>query len=245
MLGVPPVNVPVGPVLSKKPPRLPPTCAANFISVCAYAGAVGSFERAIEANPRSASAHYELAVVCYENTSDWAAAIYHFEKYLKLDPKSHRTDTVRQLITVCKQELVKGLPLTSLNERELANVRKLVTENTDLKQQLDQLRAQLAQRAGPPAATSSIPEIRTNTVSQAQQSLALHGGASIERSSLPPSREAPQATASARTYIVKAGDTPAAIARTYGVALSSLLNANPEVEPRRMKPGQTLRVPVK
>src|SRR5262245_40600240 len=49
-----------------------------------YAGAAEAFEKALEANPRSGSAHLELGLLCYENLNDWAAAIYHLEKSLKL-----------------------------------------------------------------------------------------------------------------------------------------------------------------
>jgi len=209
-----------------------------------YTGAVESFERAIEANPRSASAHYEIAVVCYENTKDWAAAIYHFEKYLKLNPTSHRADTVRQLIGVCKQELAKGVPLTSLGEKELANVRKLASENNDLRQQIEQLKAQLAQRGATPT-IASVPESKGTNLVPVQQNLVARADPPAERPKPPASRDPQQSTPSARTYVVKAGDTPAAIARANGISISSLLNANPGIEPRRIKPGQPLNLPLR
>ncbi len=58
-----------------------------------YPGAVEAFEESLEANPHSAAAHYQLAVL-YENKvcADPAAAIYHYERYLKLDPNAGNAD---------------------------------------------------------------------------------------------------------------------------------------------------------
>src|SRR2546429_3983468 len=55
-----------------------------------YTGAIEAFEQALEANRRSAAAHLELGLIYYQNvTSNWARAIYHFEKYLELRPKAN------------------------------------------------------------------------------------------------------------------------------------------------------------
>jgi LysM repeat protein len=42
---------------------------------------------------------------------------------------------------------------------------------------------------------------------------------------------------------VKSGDTPRSIARKYGVSPDALLAANPGLDPRHMKIGQTVTVP--
>ena len=49
--------------------------------------------------------------------------------------------------------------------------------------------------------------------------------------------------AASKTHVVKSGDTPYAIARIYGVKLASLLSANPGLDPRRLRPGQTVVIP--
>jgi len=49
--------------------------------------------------------------------------------------------------------------------------------------------------------------------------------------------------AAARTHMVKSGETPAAIARKYGVRLDALMAANPKVDARRMQIGQSLTIP--
>ena len=53
-----------------------------------YAGAVESFEKALERNPRSGPAHFELGWLYEEKVNDPAAAIYHYDRFLKLSPNS-------------------------------------------------------------------------------------------------------------------------------------------------------------
>src|SRR5256885_12611275 len=52
---------------------------------------------------RSAAPHLELGLIYYQNvTTNWARAIYHFEKYLELRPKANNADLIRQNIDYCK-----------------------------------------------------------------------------------------------------------------------------------------------
>ena len=44
--------------------------------------------------------------------------------------------------------------------------------------------------------------------------------------------------------MIQSGETPYGIARNYGVKLANLLGANPGMDPRRLRPGQTLVIPV-
>jgi LysM repeat protein len=44
---------------------------------------------------------------------------------------------------------------------------------------------------------------------------------------------------------VQPGETPSSIARRYGVSVQSLLDANPGLNPRRMRVGQQLNVPAR
>ncbi|MGD0536104.1 MAG: LysM peptidoglycan-binding domain-containing protein [Verrucomicrobiota bacterium] len=44
-------------------------------------------------------------------------------------------------------------------------------------------------------------------------------------------------------YKVKAGDTPARIAKAHGVSLDALLQANPGLEPRKLQVNQTIHIP--
>jgi nucleoid-associated protein YgaU len=46
-----------------------------------------------------------------------------------------------------------------------------------------------------------------------------------------------------RTHTVKAGENPSAIAKQYGLKLDALMAANPRLDPKRLKVGQTLNIP--
>jgi LysM repeat protein len=46
-----------------------------------------------------------------------------------------------------------------------------------------------------------------------------------------------------RTHTVKAGESPYTIAKQHGVKLDALLKENPNLDPRRLKVGQTLNLP--
>jgi peptidoglycan lytic transglycosylase D len=54
--------------------------------------------------------------------------------------------------------------------------------------------------------------------------------------------ELPEKPAKTSTYVVKSGDTPTSIARTCGVSLAELKRMNPKLDPKRLRPGEKLRI---
>ena len=46
-----------------------------------------------------------------------------------------------------------------------------------------------------------------------------------------------------QTHAIKSGESFWTIARTYGMSMNDLIAANPEINPRRIQPGQTIRIP--
>jgi LysM repeat protein len=217
-----------------------------------YAGAVEAFQRALEVNPRSASAHFELGWLYDVKVPDPAAAIYHYERYLQLRPKAENADIVRQRILACKQELARAvlpLPITPGLQREFE---QLADENRRLKHELARWQAY----------TAELTQALSNAVAAAQAARAelaatptgspRSAPSPAESSTRPstPSAGAPPAAATshpsvARVHIVQPGETPSSIARRYGVSVQSLLDANPGLNPRRMRVGQQLNVPAR
>ena len=53
----------------------------------------------------------------------------------------------------------------------------------------------------------------------------------------------PNPATAGRKHTIQAGDTPAAIARRYGVKLDALMSANPGLDPRKLRVGQTVNIP--
>src|SRR5581483_2145598 len=84
------------------------SCVGSFD----FKGASDRFEQALEVNPHSASAHFQLGWLYEEKEPGPAAAIYHYEQFLKLRPNYENAEVIRQQITICKQDLAKTvLPL--------------------------------------------------------------------------------------------------------------------------------------
>lgn len=117
-----------------------------------YDGAVESFEKALEGNPRLARAHWELALLYSQNVPNPAASIYHFEKLLKLRPDWPQADAARRLIDAAKIELAKSVPLgpqTPYMQQQLdkltAQLHNMANENNQLRQQNQTLLVQAQQ----------------------------------------------------------------------------------------------------
>jgi LysM repeat protein len=231
----------------KEPHFLAGKSRANSLD---FQGAIESYEKALTANPYSASAHFELACLFETREPDPAAAIYHYQKFLALKPKAETAELVRQHIMSCKQDLARTVSLGPISEKQqhelerlLEETKRLTDENRRLGQELAQIRTLPGVR--PVVQTNSSPSPgplrapETSTSALARDSL---------RGNRPRSEDiANQSLAgtipAGRTHTVKPGETPTMIARRYGIRLEALLAANPKLEPRRLKVGQTLAIP--
>ena len=101
--------------------------------------AVKLLDKALAENPRLARAHWELGLICLNNTSNYAAAVYHFQKVLELRPDWPHASTTRQLISNAKLELVKeGVEAPTLPsvqrqmDRLVGELHRLSEQNTNL-----------------------------------------------------------------------------------------------------------------
>lgn len=233
----------------------------NLANALDYQGAAEAFEKALEANPRNSAAHLELGILNEERFGNFAAAIYHYEKFLRLNPNSPQAANLRGRLVTCKQELAKSVytgPVTPTMQKELE---RLTAENLRLSRLTEDLHAQLARSA------ATISNLTAQVASQTRAGGAGPGPAGGPRSApsalgnqpgaAPPSRapgvfsgsvagaSRPERDASParRVHTVKPRETPAAIARKYGISVNALLQANPGLDPRRLKIGQTVNVP--
>lgn len=195
-----------------------------------YGGAIEAFAKAVEVNPRSASAHFQLGMLYEERERDPAAAIYHYERYLKLRADPEKVEWIKQRVANCKQDLAKTLllPVPPGMQHEFE---KLAEENKRLREENERLKSEATNR--PPAALAGAPASFQRTPSSPDNPV----------SRPTPLRDARAAAAPARTHVVQPGETPAAIARKYGVRLEVLLGANPGLDPRRMRVGKILTIP--
>jgi tetratricopeptide (TPR) repeat protein len=215
------------------------------INAMDYQGAVEAFQEALEANPHLAGAHFELGWLYDEKESDPAAAIYHYQQYLKLCPYAGNAEVIKQRIESCKQQLaadVLPLPSTPAAQKQ---INQLIEENQRLQDEVNKWRAYYASQQAARNQFSSAPDhpVTSQMVnpvpSQPQPNLSTAAGR--------PAKDHPaHPTAikeTLRTHTVVAGETAVRIAHRYGVSLDALLAANPGLEPRRMRVGQVLNIP--
>ena len=214
------------------------------INAMDYQGAVEAFQEALEANPHLAAAHFELGWLYDEKESDPAAAIYHYQQYLKLNPDAGNTEVIKQRIESCKQQLAADvLPLLGAPAAQ-QQLEKLADQNHQLQAQVDHLNdvvkrwnawyasQQAAARTNStPAQIAVAPQ--PTPVQQVQTASAQTGGATAIHTM----------TAVPRAHTVVAGETAMAICRKTGVKFSSLQAANPGVNLGRIRAGQILNLP--
>jgi len=70
------------------------------VNAMEFGPAIDAFEESLEANPHSAQAHFQLAMLYENQESDPAAAIYHYQQYLKYVRKQKRRKSSRSILPV-------------------------------------------------------------------------------------------------------------------------------------------------
>jgi LysM repeat protein len=237
-----------GPLDEEKEPHF--VLGKSRVNAMDYAGAIEAFAESLEANPHSAQAHYQLAML-YENQqyqqSDPAAAIYHYQQYLKYNPKAENADVIAGHITSCKQQLaadVLPLPSTPVATQQLE---KLTEENRRLHDQLSQWQAyyaaqQAAAKTNPPTVHNN-PAAQPQATSQTPDDVTAAPATTISNTITNQHKPAPPKTSRPRTHTIVSGETLAGIARKQGVSLAALEAANPGVNPKKLKAGQIINLP--
>jgi LysM repeat protein len=214
----------------------------NRVNAMDYPGAVEAFDQSLEVNPHSAAAHFELACLFDEKISDPAAAIYHYQEYLKLDPKAENAEVVNARIATCKEQLATNMlamPSAPAMQRQLED---LVSTNGELLKQIDLLKKwnayyaeQLAEKSNSiPVSNIPVTQPVQNPVQQEQI---------VPAPAPTPIARRPATPAAPRTHAVAANETEVFIARKFGVKLGALQAANPGVNPNKLHVGQILNIP--
>ena len=192
-----------------------------------FEGAERSFQKALEANPRSSVAHREIGLLFLSHKKDPAAAIYHLQRYLTLMPEAPDKPEIHGHIEALKGDLAKEVLGSPKNQPGRA-IQQLRTELNRLAAENQALRHQLQTHGIAPVPLSTNNQtvnLPTNTGNQGTLPL-------------------PQNTNS-RRHIVKSGQTPTGIARTYNITLKQLYSANPGLDPAKLQIGQELIIPAR
>lgn len=214
-----------------------------------YKGAIDAFEKALEVNPRSALAHYELGVLYEQRENDYAAAIYHYNRAIKLRPNAYPADNARLRLPGCKQELVKADALAIVNPTVLRDFERLREENQQLRKQLEAWQMFYANRSPTPASQvttqnqAAIQSPRQNSGANANSNRPDGRRPGPGITPLPPRTHSTGVSSPMKTHVVKDRENPISIARQHGIKLEALMAANPALNPRKLRVGQTLKIP--
>ena len=203
--------------------------------------------------------HLEAGLIYLKSIEDPIAAIYHFRKYLELEPNSRLAAQVRGLIDTAKLKFASTLPAKPLENQD--NALELTEQVSRLQHDNDELRAELgtlhpgAVPAGsrnlfaPPAAVAAAP-----APDEASSPIALapaEEDAPAPVAVAAPARPANASGGSARTHMVARGDTLSNLAqRYYGTRskakVREIVAANRDKlssESASLKIGMVLRIP--
>jgi LysM repeat protein len=215
-----------------------------------YKGAIEAYEKALEVNPQNGRAFFELGLLFQRDDADLPAAIYHFERFLRLRPNSEQADVARQQISAAKQGMARAIsismaPVVQTMQRDLERVTadntRLTAENQEYRRQLEAWQVYYSrnptgvlQTTNSPSASGPGPAGAT-AVSTNRAVVTQPVRTNVARTGPGPA---------AKTYVVKRGESFYTIAKNHGVKLAALLQANPGVDPKKLKAGQAVVIPV-
>ncbi len=232
-----------------------------------YVPAREAFQKAIEINPANYFAHQELGDLYYQYFNDPGTALYHYRRYLEIGQRVNGRTFTDPTTETCIQgsefKLAERVVARLARERSTVELDQLKRENDALRQQLTEAQRQLQIRAlearnavgtgagsdavRTPSGSGTTPPPPVNNPTTNRPPTRPTGLVQPEppRVHTPPSTPTPPPAPAPRTYKVKSGDTPMTIARANGIGLPALLAANPGLDARRLKVGQTLQLPPK
>jgi tetratricopeptide (TPR) repeat protein len=167
--------------------------------------------RAIDEKPKLAQAHLEVAQLYDDYDHNYVRAIYHYERYLELRPQTEKKEMIEGFIRkariACAASVAEKVP--GLDKK----VQALQEENDRLKQDLRQVRENLARRVAAPAL--SRPAVPSPAANGAPIDAPTAVGPAVAESDMGPAAPARPGTANnaaGARYKVQRGDTLSSVA---------------------------------
>ena len=199
------------------------------------------YEKLLAINPDFTNGHFEVALLYDDKLTDPIAAVYHYRRFLELDPNSEKRQLVEDFIERAKVSLVAKLPQSAITDP--ADVSRLRDQNVALMRENELLKVQVAGFENAAAAASARTQTVTATeVEQVAPPTPPPTNVAVTPSP-PNTGETPP-----RVHVVQKGDTLQAIAlKYYGTrsAWTNIYKANKSALPNKdqIKVGQQLAIP--
>ena len=183
-----------------------------------YQEALTAYLKVVEKrNEDAPESHLEAGLIYQQYLKDPIYAIYHFRKYLELEPNSRQADLVRQRIDAAMRDFARTLPARPLEDQTLrldlmGRIDDLQKQNLDLKEEI----ARLHQGATDPGGDSGtvmipVPEsapppavTRNSLFNSPPAAAAARPVQPLERPVAPAAKPPP---AAGRTHVVTQGET--------------------------------------
>jgi len=210
----------------------------NYLNARLYDEAEKALQRALQNNPNSAEAHWELGTLYFQEREDYISALYHISRFATLRPGENK-DPVERITEVCRQEIAKQMPLGSVTRDLRPEISLLERSNATLRAELERLRRSPVA----PGTAPSVPRGETQSVTPGRAAVAPDD---VNRPSTPPSDAGPARQVPAplaRTHRIRAGETFHSVARDYHLDPQRVIAANPSIDPRTLQVGQVIRLP--
>ena len=128
--------------------------------------AIELYRKALDADARMARAHLDLAILLHDVKADYIPAMYHYQRYLDLRPRTEKQALIENRARLARQSFAAQVAPQSADlavQRELAQLRKehdeLKTRHAALEHELALHRRRLAAAEG--SASPSAPATHT------------------------------------------------------------------------------------
>ena len=225
--------------------------------------ALSAYLKVIEKrNEDAPESHLEAGLIYQQYLKDPILAIYHFRKYLELEPSSRQADLVRLRIDAATRDFARSLPARPMENQTLrldlmTRIDELEKENARLREELAGVHPDAASAARDAEVTlipvpESVPSAGSPR-SPGSPPLSPPAPGEISVKLGPPRAQEPSAAAAkppagGRSHLVAQGETLYILAQRFygnGAKWTVILEANRDIlkNENAVRPGMTLKIP--